>query len=224
MSIKQNSALAAVLIIAAAVTAANYKKIGLILLALPLEWGAKAPVAAAAAILTVYIVKSFFMFIPLMALFAAAGMTFSPIFALALSLVGLACEISIGYLLGKKFGKNGAKKIMAVLARYPALERRLERGRDRVFISAFILRFVPGPPLEVVSMTMGAAGAEFKSYFAGSLLGVLPVMTITVLLGDAAAKPASSAFLPRLIVGLAILAFMFLAGRHIKKKNSEEQM
>ncbi len=174
------------------------------------------PMASALVLFGLYCLKSVVMFVPILLLFAAAGILFPPAAALLLTYGFLTVELAIGYAIGKKLGRKGAGKY---IKKYPKVLAVWETGRKNSFESAFLLRLIPGPPLEIVSLTMGAANIRLAPYLMGSLLGISPVLITTVLLGDAASKPLSSVYILPLAVGLAVFVFIAVCRRCLHKRN-----
>ena len=60
---------------------------------------------------------------------------------------------------------------------------------------SFFLRSLVFLPLDAVSLYFGASKADFRSYLAGSLLGMLPNIILSTLMGAALTDPKSPAFL-----------------------------
>lgn len=152
------------------------------------------PVLSAGVLLGLYCLKSFTMVIPLLALYFAAAVIFPVGWALLLTYLFLAAEISISYFIGHRFGQKG---ILTKLENHRATKRIYEfyNDTDNDLVRSLMVRLVPGLPVDLGSMFLGAAKVRFGPYLMGSLIGVSRGAVPIVLMGAAASDPLSPAFL-----------------------------
>lgn len=179
--------------------------------------------AAALVVVGIFILKNVLVMIPLTALYVACGMIFGAGWGIAVALIGLACEISIGYYVGKK---RGRKRTEAILERRPKAAVFHELLTANPQSACFLSRLIPLPlPVDVVSMYFGANGVPFHTYLTFSLLGLGSKMLPYVIAGKSITNPLSAEFLVPLGIGLAISLGTFLIQWRFQKhgKNHEGQ-
>ena len=160
---------------------------------------------AAAALLALYAVKGLTVALPLTALEAAAGLLLPFPAALAVGVCGVAAAQAGPYFLGRR--QRGA--LAALTARHPRLEA-LELGRDPGR-QVFLLRLAGVLPGDLVSLWLGAAGAPWRAYFAGGLLGSLPRVLAATALGAALWNPGGLRFWASWVFGWALTGAALLA-------------
>lgn len=177
----------------------------------------ESPALAALALLGIYCLKAFVMFIPLTVLYLGAGVLFPVGWAFILTYFCLIVETSIGFFLGRRLGR---KRMVAFFNRSERGKKLLEFGNKNSIFSCFIIRMIPGPPIEVTNMFVGATDIKYLHFIVGTLLGYTPGMIPLVLMGAAAADPLSMEFL--IPFALCIVTTLFVAGgffwRHVRAK------
>ena len=123
--------------------------------------------------------------------------------------VGMVCGVAAAqagpYFLGRR--QRGA--LAALTARHPRLEA-LELGRDPGR-QVFLLRLAGVLPGDLVSLWLGAAGAPWRAYFAGGLLGSLPRVLAATALGAALWNPGGLRFWASWVFGWALTGAALLA-------------
>lgn len=159
------------------------------------------PLGAAVFLLALYAGKGLSFFLPLAVLEAASGLLFPMPWALALNTLGIACATSLPFFLGRR----GRSRADALLRRFPKLRRVRElRAQSGDFLCVLLVRLAGGLPCDAVSLTLGAAGLDFRRYLLGGLLGMAPHMIAATVLGAALCDPGSQAFFISLAVNAAI--------------------
>lgn len=148
------------------------------------------PAAAALFLLTLYALKGLSFFFPLAVLEAAGGLLFSTPAALALNLCGAALATLLPYFLGRR--EQGG--LDALVEKHPRLRTLREARRDGDFLFVLLLRLTGVFPCDAVSFYLGAAGIRWYVYLFAGLLGMLPHLTATTLLGAALTDLSSEAF------------------------------
>ncbi|HHV64196.1 MAG TPA: TVP38/TMEM64 family protein [Peptococcaceae bacterium] len=162
-----------------------------------------------------YCLKGITMVIPHKLLFMFAGIIFPPGVAIVVTYGGLYLEMTIGFLLGKRLGRN---KIEALAAKYKRAQIILGFSRDNSILSSFLVRFIPILPTELSSMFMGAIKIKYFPYIIGTFLGITPGMLPVVMMGEALANPFSIEFLIPLVLSIAIaIISVFYYEKKIKK-------
>lgn len=172
----------------------------------PTSFAAHAPAedaAAAGLVLLLFACKPLTVLFPLKILEMAVGMRFSLGTALLLNLTGAAFSVSTGYWLGVLLG---GEAVYTKTARKKRLSALLSAGQGNPMFFAMLLRFLLFLPLDLVSMYFGASRAHFMRYLTGSLLGMLPKIVLSTLLGAAVTDPMSPMFLSLLTIFLLLEA------------------
>lgn len=154
---------------------------------------------AAGFLVALYAVKSLSIAFPLSALTAAGGLLFPFPMALAVNLAGVCAAQTVPYLLGRR-EQDGLE---ALTARYPRLEG-LNRAKSLDWPCVFLLRLAGASPGDVVSLYLGAAGVSWGIYLSAGLLGSLPRVAATTLLGSALWDLESPRFWASLGLGWAM--------------------
>ena len=161
---------------------------------------------AALVIIALYTLKAFVMFIPVMPLYIGAGMMFSVPYALLLTMIGLFCNMSIGYYLGKRYG---TERVMPLLQKNKKIQKFLANSRYTGNALCFFLRFFLAP-LDLPHLFFGATGLKFPYFVLFTFLGLAPRMVTFILLGETVASSFSLKFLIPfgLVTALSLVAFV----------------
>ncbi len=180
------------------------------------------PFVSALILLGLYCLKPVFMFMPLALLYMCAGILFTPFWALLLTCFFLAVETSLSYFIGRYLGRD---RIHKLLDKSKYARKLVEFSQNKGMVSCFVIRFSPGPPVDVTSMLLGAAGIRYRDYLAGTVLGLIPGMVPFVLMGKAISNPLSAEFLiplgiSALLMLLAALIYHLYRNRKSKKEKT----
>ena len=161
------------------------------------EYSPENPYLAAAFLVLLYALKSLSVVFPLLVLYLAGGLLFSAPVALAVNMLGTAVCLSLPYWVGRW----SAGSITGLLAeKYPKVRALLNLQQQNDFFFAFLVRVVGFLPCDVVSLYLGSAALPFGSYLVGGMLGMLPGILTTTLMGASIRDPRS----PQFIVSVAI--------------------
>lgn len=154
---------------------------------------------AAAFLIGLYALKSLSVAFPLSVLTAAGGLLFPFPAALAVNLTGVAAAQLVPYFLGRR--EQGG--LVSLTARYPKLAAIGPVEPDRAGRTVFLLRLAGASPGDLVSLYLGAAGVPLGAYAAG-LLGSLPRVAASTLLGSSLWQPGSGRFWASLGLNVAM--------------------
>lgn len=157
-----------------------------------LEHTGRSPFLTAAAILLLYVLKTFIMVIPETALYISAGLIFPLPYAILVNYTGIVLEMSLGFFLGRYLGK---RKMSEMIKKNKYADRVVKFENDNSIFSSFLIRFIKGPPLDLTSMFMGSTGMDYLPYMAGTLLGLSPGMVLSVFIGRSVDNPISFEFM-----------------------------
>ena len=158
--------------------------------------------------------------VPQPAVYLLTGLLFSPVPALLLTLGMLSMEVSVGYFLGKKIGKNWLNRLMNWLqGRSRFLDRAVRSDRLDDFFDLLMLRMLPGMPTDPISLLAGAREGRFSRYFAASVLGAAPKAVAMSLMGSSAHDPLS----PEFLIPTGCLIAVFIGTTLIKKRLARQK-
>ena len=128
-------------------------------------------------LLLLYAGKTLSLVFPLKVPQLAAGLLLPAPFAVAVNLLGTGVSAAVGYGMGRLLGGDSVRRLTHKNPHLAALLN--EQNGDVLFFSLYF----------------GASKADFRSYLAGSLLGMLPNIILSTLMGAALTDPKSPAFL-----------------------------
>jgi uncharacterized membrane protein YdjX (TVP38/TMEM64 family) len=164
------------------------------------------PPALLAVVTAAYLLRPFLLW-PVSALSVALGYLYGSAVALPLALAGAGVTALPPFLLAR-YADTGAGPLASLAATGRDLVDAV--GETRGVLAARLLP-IPGDP---VSYAAGLSGISLGPYVAGTVLGELPWVVVTVLTGDSMRTlTLSGASLgPRTILAIAGLAILVLAG------------
>ncbi len=167
-----------------------------------------------AVILANYTLKAVIPWFPLSCICVAAGVLFKWYYATAINLIGLTILFTIKFFWGKRYGGGNAEKI---LSKYDRAHQLVDRSKLGSTVILFLLRFVPGTPVNSVSQLYGTTDISFPKYLIVSLLGFSYKLFSFTTIGRNVFDPASAKFIVPLIslsifTGVAILSLNGVIG------------
>ena len=181
------------------------------------------PFLTALILLALYCAKAIVQVIPLAVLYVPAGILFPTPVALLITALGLTCEMSIGYFVGRR---AGAAKVMSLIEKRPRAGLFFDVVSKNGSTACFLTRLIPMPvPLDIVSMFFGASKLPYLRYIGFSLLGISAKAAAWVVAAESIDTPLSAQFLVPfsfcfLISGGAFV-FYFIMDRRKKKAASQ---
>lgn len=166
-----------------------------------LTYTPESPIMAALVMILFFLCKSLSIFFPVTVLCIASGLLFPLPAALLVVTIGLGLGTVVMYWMGCWQGRASVDKL---LARYPKAQHLQDIQSSNVFFFTFTLRIMGLLPCDVVSLYMGATGADFWPYLGGGMLGFLPLIVLEVCIGQSIHTPGSPQFLLALGLRLAL--------------------
>ena len=154
----------------------------------------------------IYILKPILMFIPVPALYIAAGIVFPTWIAFVITYVGVVLALTSGYYSGKLIG---ARKVDAYLAKNEKVGQFLGGQDKRFLLFCFIYRVLP-LPFDLFNMMCGATKVPFWKYLIVSVLGLSTIIVPNVLAGGHITNPLSPEFLLPFGISLVFTFSMFI--------------
>lgn len=91
-------------------------------------------------------------------------------------------------------------------------------GTNHSIFSCFLIRLIPGPPIELTNLFIGTTGVKYTHFIIGTLLGYTPGMLLMVFMGQAMPEFFSSRFSKPLLVVFLLLITFLLAGGYLWRK------
>ena len=167
------------------------------------------------------IVLGSFLFLPMLALFAANDVVFGPLWGSAFSFIGIFVAGSIHFALGRVLHQQIVNKIRAPII--VVLRRKFSKAGPWPIA---ILRILPVAPFVIINMAAGALKIRLIDFTAGNLMGsAVPIIAIAIFdyqVGQIAKTPNLKSFiLSVLIIGTVIL--LIARARKLIQRNSKNQ-
>lgn len=172
------------------------------------------PVAAALLLLFLYALKSVSVFFPILVLEVAVGHLFPTGTALLLNLAGVLICHTIPYRIGYSSSGTVLEKLKK---RYPKFANILNAQLNNAFFSSFLFRSIHILPGDIISLYFGATHTPYLHYIVGGMLGTLPGVVLTTLLGTSISDPTSPLFLVSVISMVVLTGISFLINYFYKR-------
>jgi phosphatidylserine/phosphatidylglycerophosphate/cardiolipin synthase-like enzyme/uncharacterized membrane protein YdjX (TVP38/TMEM64 family) len=141
-----------------------------------LSWIAHAP-GAPVIVVGVFVAGGLVAF-PVLLLIAATAAAFGPWLGLAYASAGALASAIVAYGVGAAIGRNTLENVFG-----PRLNRIRRAVVKRGMLAVAAIRLVPIAPFTVVNMAAGACNIRFSDYVLGTILGMIPGITMMSLLG-----------------------------------------
>ncbi len=150
------------------------------------------PVIAAVIVLILYAVKSVSVFFPLIVLKMAVGVMYPPLIAILINTAGIIVSFMIPYAMGRRSKKGFYKRLSE---KNPKIASLINPNKDRQFFICVMLRAMYFLPSDIVSMFLGSMKIPMLKYVIGGLIGMMPSIITTTLMGSSIDKVSSPMFL-----------------------------
>jgi len=155
--------------------------------------------------------------VPVMLLIAVTGIVFGPLYGTLYAVGGTMLSAAVAYGIGHLLGRETVQKLLG--ARINKLSRRLAK---RGILAMLIIRMLPIAPFTVVNMVAGASHIRFRDYLIGTLLGMLPGITMTVTfvhhLAEAVRNPSAGTVAVLMAVAGSIIMLAIGLQKLLKRK------
>ena len=134
---------------------------------------------APAGLLAVFLLRPLLL-IPITPFWLAAGTFFGWIEGTALAVLGTSLGAGLGFWLARSLGRGFVeRRLGSRLLRW----RALDRGEG--FRTVLLLQLTPVMPHDLINNLAGVSRIAYRSFFLGSLLGTIPIITIYAYVGNA---------------------------------------
>lgn len=159
-------------------------------------------------ILLNYAVKAVIPWFPISCICVVAGVLFSWYYAVLINIAGLIILFSVKFFWGRKFGGGNAEKI---LRKYDSVYNFIDKSKTGSPLVLFVLRFIPGMPVNSVSGLYGSTDISYTAFICTSLAGFAYKLFSYTVIGRNVFDPASASFIMPFITlsvfsGIALLA------------------
>ena len=165
-------------------------------------------------LLGLYTIKGFVWIIPIQPLYLAAGAVFGLWKGIAVSVAGICICLMEAYAVGRCYS---GEKIRRFTARHRKLQLADSFETANAFFFSYIARIIGIIPCDVVSAYCGIKRLPVTDYLAGSVLGMLPGLFMTGLLGASIRNPASPRFVISAVFHIVTIIFSFFIYNKLKK-------
>jgi len=140
---------------------------------------------AAVIILVLYMIKPLIWTIPQAVLCIAAGFLFPLGWAIAITVLGNLFELSIGYFIGRRWGRE---RVDALVAKRKGTQKFF--GQDvQIKPSLCLIAGLLPLPKAIVSMFFGASSLQYKQFILFCMIGNVPAAALYVFIGNTLLLP-----------------------------------
>lgn len=122
-----------------------------------------------------------FLGVPQFVLIAAAALAFGPWLGATYSWVGTLASALVGFALGRRFGERLLSTVAGQRTR--SFTEMIARNG---FLASLVVRLVPSAPFIIVNMAAGLTPMRFRTFAAGTAIGIVPKIALTAFAGEAA--------------------------------------
>lgn len=152
-------------------------------------------------ILIMFLCKSLTVMFPVAVIYVVTGILFTPFVAILINILGISISFAYSYWIGYMSEGNIREQLMI---RYKKLEKVDTLMKNNEWIATFIVRIVGIVPLDMVSMFLGSMKLSFSKYMTASILGALPILVTTTLIGITVRDPFSMEFIFSILFRISI--------------------
>lgn len=155
-------------------------------------------------ILTAYLIGGIILF-PVSVLIMATAVLFSPWVSFGYAMAGCMVSACCSYVLGRRFGWPLLQTLTG--DRFGPLRKRFV---DRGLLPIFSLRLMPVAPFALKNLLVGTLGFNFRDFFLGTALSILPGVLALTLLASRLQLALATGRVQYLLPGIILLAVLCL--------------
>jgi len=171
----------------------------------------------AAAFMGLFLIKSVSFGLPYTLLYIAIGSIYPLGWALVLNILGIAVNMQIPYFFGRSAGRGYTDRLLVKFPKFGDLEGFSQRSG--VFFT-FMVKFIGLVPHEISNIFLGSLHVPYVKYMTGGILGLLPGMVATTLIGISIKTPDSPVFIISVVVVVLLVVLSFVLYRRQVSSNS----
>lgn len=168
--------------------------------------------AAPLLFLLAFNIRILFLIFPYSIMVAIGGKIFGPVLGIVLSMIGVYTSSTLLFLLSRYFSVDFLDKKLK--GRILGIEKKIENNGFKIIL---LMRLSMIFPFDILSFSAGATKIKYKSFIAGTLIGVIPETVSLNLLGSNIEKPFSKEFLISLIVFILFVTIIPIAIKKSKQ-------
>lgn len=159
------------------------------------------------AFMGLFLLKSVSFGLPFALLYVGVGSIYPLGWALLVNILGIVVNMQIPYFIGRY---TGGVFVQRLVGKFPRLERLEAFSHHSAFLFAFMTKFIGKIPHEITNALLGSLKIPYIPYVVGGLLGLLPTMVATTMVGNRLDEPSSPTFIISLVfvVLLTIISFV----------------
>ena len=169
-----------------------------------------------AAFMGLFLLKSISFGLPFALLYIGVGSIYPLGWALVVNIVGIVVNMQIPYLLGRFAGRSFVERLVG---KFPSLERLEVYSRQSSLVFSFLVKFIGKIPHEITNAFLGSLKIPYGPYLVGGLLGLLPTMIATTLVGSSLDDPSSPEFIISLVAVLMLVGVSYMLYKRYSKES-----
>lgn len=184
------------------------------------EYAPKNDFLAAVFLIILFALKSLIFIIPIPVLYIASGLIFDPITAFIVNVLGMIACTTLPYWIGWYAGSRVVDKF---IRKHTKVQMLNSFKKDNEWFLSFFVRAIGFLPCDAVSMILGAWKVDFLKYISGTILGMLPGLIATTLVGITITNPRSPEFILSIILTVIIsVASLVFYRLHLKFRSTSQ--
>jgi uncharacterized membrane protein YdjX (TVP38/TMEM64 family) len=164
------------------------------------------------AVLAAYVVAGLLV-IPVTALIIATGIVFGPLVGGMYALGGALASAAVTYWIGRRLGRHAVRRLAG--RRLNRITRRLAKKGT---MAIAVVRLLPIAPFSIVNAVAGASRIGWREFMLGTLIGMLPGITATVIFVDRVAKAVTDPGLATFLMLVAFVALILAAAVFVHRR------
>lgn len=155
-------------------------------------------------------------FFPATILTALAGALFGPIYGVLYTIIGENFSANVAFRVARYFRKKGEYQ-------KPWLQKLDSKATKNGFITTLILRLI-WAPFDGVNYSLGLTRMKQRAFALGTFIGILPGLTIFVLLGDVIGNGSEIGVIKvtiNIVVSLVLFIASYYLSKYLKNKHKD---
>lgn len=172
------------------------------------------PLRTTAAFWGLFLLKSVSFGLPFALLYIAAGSIYPLGIALIINTIGIALNMQVPYFFGRAKGEVLVEKLVE---KFPRTAKLKEFSSQSAYFFSFMVKFIGQIPHEITNALLGSLNVPYAAYLLGGIIGLLPRMVTTTVVGSSLRDPDSPVFyvsLGLLIILTAISLLLYKRKLH----------
>ena len=165
------------------------------------------------AFMGLFLLKSVSFGLPFTLLYIGVGNLYPLGWALVVNVVGIVVNMQIPYLLGRY---AGGSLVQRLLGKFPTLGKLESFSQRSSLLFSFMVKFIGKIPHEITNALLGSLKVPYASYVVGGVLGLLPTMIATTMVGASLDNPTSPLFIGSVVLVLVLAGVSYALYRKFR--------